>query len=274
MREMVRACVMAIIAVLQMSQSETFGSPGTSEAKAELSKTELPFWKRKPELQKKIREDRAIFVSVRREDLERDPGLMRFTMLGVGLVARPKDFCFRLGQQYHRLIQISDHFRTVNHDPRTNQLFLITEALGYQARMILKLNPVSEDGRSEIQWEVIWGAFKGMTGIIGFEKDGESKTEVSVMAKYEAKELPIPKVLMGFALEVITQKVAEKMRTYIESQPLTALDAPVPPFVPFVVPIGFLGGGGVPLREPAVSPSYKGPKKEKAKRESSSPSER
>lgn len=225
-------------------------------------KAELPFWKRKPELQKKIREDRAIFVSVRREDLERDPGLMRFTMLGAGLVARPKDFCFRLGQQYHRLTQISDHFRTVNHDPRTNQLFLITEALGYQARMILKLNPVSGDRRSEIQWKVIWGAFKGMTGVIGFEKEGEGKTEVSIIAKYEAKELPIPKVLMGFALEVVTQKVAEKMRTYIASQPQTVLEAPVPAFVPFVVPIGT-------LREPAASLE-----KEKAKRESSSPSER
>lgn len=209
--------------------------PDATQKTAKLSvtrdtpKDQQPFWKKNSSVAKKVKDERAIVVSVRNEDVSSHPGLMRFTMLGAGHVAKPKDFCFRLGQQYHRLQQISDHFKTVAYDPARSQVFVVTEALGYQARMLLKLTPVSEDWRSEIQWEVIWGHFKGMTGVIGFERVDEAKTEVSVQAKYEAKELPVPKILLGFALEVITQKVAEKMRTYIEAQPASALDAPQAP---------------------------------------------
>jgi hypothetical protein len=182
------------------------------------SQSELPFWRTRPTLQKKIREERAIVVSVKRENVGRENKLIRFTMNGAGLVAKPKDFCFEVSQRYEKLKEISHHFRTVEFDAKTRQLFLVTEALGYQARMILKLTPVSEDWRSELQWEVVWGHFKGMKGIVGYERIDERRTEVSIQAIFEAAELPLPKILMGFALEVITQKVAEKMRSYIESQ--------------------------------------------------------
>ena len=186
-----------------------------------------PFWKTRPELQEKIREDRAIIVSVKRADL--DGGLIRFTMMGAGEVARPKEFCFAVAQQYEKLKEVSDHFKTVTYDVPSRQLLLITEALGYQARMIMRVQPVAEDWRNELQWEVIWGHFKGMTGYIGFERAEGDKTEVSISAKYEAMELPLPKILMGFALEVITQKVAERMRAFIEAQPTSSAKAPESP---------------------------------------------
>jgi hypothetical protein len=192
--------------------------------------SELPFWRKKPELLKKLRDERDVLVSVKREDLEHPPGFLRFTMAGAGVVARPKEHCFRVSQNYPKLKEISDHFKTVSYDSNTDQLFLITEALGYQARMILKMTPVEEDWRSELQFEVVWGAFKGMKGVLGFEELAPGKTEVSIQAKYEASELPLPRILMGFALEVITQKVAEKMRSYIETQPMqTSQIAPVSP---------------------------------------------
>jgi glucose/arabinose dehydrogenase len=184
--------------------------------------SEQPFWRRRPALMQKIREDREIVVAVRKEDIPNDQ--IRFTMAGAGMVAKPKNFCFGISQQYSRLKEISDHFKTVSYESSTNQLFLVTEALGYQARMLLKILPVTEDWRSELQWEVVWGHFKGMTGLIGFEKLDDSHTEMSFNARYEASELPLPRILMGFALEVITKKVAEKMRAFIESQPASALE--------------------------------------------------
>lgn len=173
-----------------------------------------PFWKSKPALLKKMNEDRAIIVSVNREDSK--DGKIIFTMAGAGVVARDKFACFTLAQDYPKLKEVSDNFRTVTYDASERRLFVITEALGYQARMLMQLTPVSEDWRSEIQWEVIWGSFKGMKGVIGFEKLGPRATEVSFTGRFEATELPIPKFLMGFALEVVTQKVAEKMRSYLE----------------------------------------------------------
>lgn len=177
-----------------------------------------PFWKAKPALMKKMADDRAIIVSVHRDDA--DNGQIVFTMAGAGVVARDKDVCFKVAQDYPKLKEVSDHFQTVTYDPKEQKLFVVTQALGYQARMLMQLTPVSEDWRSEIQWEVIWGSFKGMKGVIGYEKLGTRATEVSFTGRFEAKEFPIPKIIMGFALEVVTQKVAEKMRDYVEAHTL------------------------------------------------------
>lgn len=193
--------------------------------KRDVPASEAPFWKR-PALMQKMRDERAILVAVRKEDIPNDQ--IRFTMAGAGVVDKSKDFCFQIAQQYARLKEISEHFKTVTYDPSSHQLFLVTEALGYQARMILRIVPVSADWRNELQWEVIWGHFQGMTGLIGFEKVNETRTEMSLNAKYEASELPLPRILMGFALEVVTQKVAEKMRAFIEAQPANAAEITKP----------------------------------------------
>jgi hypothetical protein len=174
-----------------------------------------PFWKSKPALMKRMLDERFIAVSVKREDLA--DGRMVFTMAGAGTVNRTKDASFKLAQDYPKLKEISDHFKTVSFDEKSQKLFIVTEALGYQARMLLQLTPVAEDWRSEVQWEVIWGSFKGMKGVIGFERLSPRVTEVSFQGRFESRELPIPAFLMGFTLEVVVQKVAEKMRTYLEA---------------------------------------------------------
>jgi hypothetical protein len=192
-------------------------SPAVLIGKREVVVSDRPFWRKKPELMQKIREERAVLVSVRQEDAPSKQ--VRFLMSGAGSVSRSKDFCFKTAQLYSKLKEVSNHFRDVSFDAKTGQLYLVTEALGYQARMVLRVTPVSEDWRSELQWEVIWGHFKGMSGYIGFESIDSTHTEVSLVSRYQADELPLPRVLMGFALEVITQKVAEKMRHFIEAQP-------------------------------------------------------
>ena len=207
--------------------------------------SQKPFWRSKPALLERMRNDREVIVSVRRETVTRgSQELQNFTMNGGGYVSRPKDFCFTVSQRYDELKNVSDHFKTVQYTPSTQQLFLITSALGWQARMLLQMEPVTEDWRSELQWEVIWGHFKGMKGLIGFEKLDERQTEISLKANYEAKELPLPKILMSFALEVITKKVAEKMRIFIESQPVLAAEEtpepqPTPALNAIRLPKGF-----------------------------------
>jgi hypothetical protein len=179
------------------------------------------FWQKKPELLSKVREERAILVSVRSESAPNDQ--VRFLMAGAGAVSRSRDFCFRLSQKYAKLKEISEHFKQVDFDPGARMLFIVTEALGYEARMAMRITPVTGDQRSELQWEVVQGHFKGMTGWIGFEQIDSQKTEMSLQARYEAAELPLPKFLVGFALEVVLQQVAGKMRAYIEAQPDSAI---------------------------------------------------
>jgi hypothetical protein len=187
-----------------------------------------PFWKSKPELMAKIHDDRAIIVSVKATEIGGADKVQRLTVAGVGDVSKPLAFCFARAQEYTRLPQISDHFKTAIYNEDKRQLSLLTQALGYQARMILQMTPSSSPDHSELTWEVIWGEFKGMHGVFGLERVSDRKTEVSIVGEFEAKKLPLPKILMGFALEVVVQKVAEKMRSYIEGLPDDVSAAPAP----------------------------------------------
>jgi hypothetical protein len=188
-----------------------------------------PFWN-KPALLKKLKEDREVLVSVTTDSLPEtakdQAKRVRFNMSGVGYVRKAKEHCFKLAQEYPRLKEVSDHFKQLEWDAKKSELFIVTEALGYQARMIMKMTPVSEATRDAIQFEVIWGQFRGMKGEIDFDTIDASTTQESLRATYESSSLPLPKILMGFALEVIVQKVAEKMRTYIETHEPTALAVP------------------------------------------------
>ncbi len=195
--------------------------PGKLTVARDTPASQRPFWKSKPEQRKKLYEARAVLVSVRDEKVETADGRkqVRFTIKGAGLVSAPKAFSFATAQEYPKLKEVSGHFKTVAYHAPSRKLFLVMEALGYQARMVLRMRPVSEDWRDELQWDVVWGDFKGMTGVIGFERaEGPSKTEASIEAVYQAAELPLPKILMGLALEAIAQKVAEKMRSLIEGE--------------------------------------------------------
>ena len=173
------------------------------------------FWRRK-DIYREIQEDRKIVVAVRKYDTK--AGLIHFSVRGAGWVSASRDHAVRLAKDYEKLMQISSHFKEVKFDSKDQTLFLHMEAMGYAARMILKINWAENATRSEMQWESIWGSFTGMKGLIGFESMKAGKTEVMLEAEYEAEKLPIPKALMGLALEAVTQKVAEKMRTYIESE--------------------------------------------------------
>ncbi len=186
-----------------------------------------PFWKRKVDLLHRIYDERAIIVSAATETVlvaPASPSLPRseqilFTIRGAGLVNAPKSFAFKTAQEYRKLKDVSSHFKTVEYHEETRKLFLVTEALGWQARMVLLMQPVTSDRRDEIRWDVIWGSFRGMKGMMTFAAaENGRKAETSIEAVYQAETLPLPKILMGFALETIIQKVAEKMRSFIERE--------------------------------------------------------
>ena len=184
---------------------------------AQIARAE-PFWT-KPDVRKRMIDDRAVIFSVK---TGKSPGgKSTFAVRGAGIVAAPRAFAFRAAQRYERLKEISDRFREVKWDEPTKTLFLAAEALGYQARMILKVDAAKAADRDELKWETTWGRLKGMKGAIGFadvESAGKEKTEIDFASDFSADELPLPRGAMGFALEIVAQKVAERMRSYIEAE--------------------------------------------------------
>ena len=188
-----------------------------------------PFWEGKPKIEAKLRDDRAVLVSVRTERGTIDKEADLFSINGVGWVKRSTPVVFELAKRFDRLKEISSYFREVKFDPKTNRVFVICEALGYQARMLVAVEPQNGlragsagDANPSLRFKVIDGHFVGLEGVMAFRplERGASLvglTEVSLRVRHEAREIPIPRILVGFALEVLVQKVAQSMRTYFET---------------------------------------------------------
>lgn len=191
--------------------------------KAETGLVELPapFWAGKPKVREKL-EDRDILVSVRTESGRLDEAASRLVMSGVGWVKRAPGDVFEMAKSFEKLPQVSEHFREVKFDAKTSRLFVISQALGYQARMLFQVQLLEQEKR--IRFHVIEGHFLGLRGEIEMANvlDGKKKpranlTEMSVLMAHEARELPVPKFLIGFALEIVSKNVAQKMRRFFET---------------------------------------------------------
>ncbi|NQZ20057.1 MAG: hypothetical protein HRT44_12495 [Bdellovibrionales bacterium] len=177
---------------------------------------ELPFWRKNKKLYRQIENQRRVVVAVKEES---SLGQKKFRMTGVGAVNVPLYYSVKRVMEFERLPDVSSYFKKVVHKKEKKQIYLVMEALGYQARMLLeyKWQNKGEDLR-QMDWHVIYGPFKGMVGHYQFRAIDSRKTEVSLWSTFVNPQLPVPEFLMKFTLEVIAEKVAQKMRSFIESE--------------------------------------------------------
>ena len=177
------------------------------------SQEELPFWRKKTKLYEQIKTQRRVVVSVKEESGKEG---QKFRMVGAGAVNVPVEFAVKQIMEFEKLPSVSSYFKKVVHKKKEKQIYIVLEALGYQARMRLEYK-WHKDGR-QMDWRVIWGPFKGMLGHYQFQSLSQDQTEVSIWSTFKNPKLPVPQFLMKFTLEVIAEKVAQKMRSFIESE--------------------------------------------------------
>jgi uncharacterized membrane protein len=181
-----------------------------------------PFWKTKPDVQKKISEEGLIVVSAKTTVVQEKPKLYLMKVVTGGAVKTPLDFTFKTISDYSKLKNVDTHFKESIYDKDKKTVYLHMEALGYHAYMHIKLNeidvPDSKGKIKQIHWECIKGQFVGMKGVLQAEEIERQKTEISMTADYRSETLPLPKVLMGLGLEVVGRQVATQMRQYILDQ--------------------------------------------------------
>lgn len=180
-----------------------------------------PFWKTKLDVQKKITQNDLLVVSADTEKIQEKPTRYEMKVVAGGIVRVPLDFAYKTITDYEKLKDVDDHFRESKYDKEKKTLFLHITALGYYAKMLLKINDVEVDNKDkvrQIHWECIEGQFLGMKGVFQVEEIERQKTEISMTAIYKSETLPLPKILMGLGLEVVGRQVAQKMRDYIFDQ--------------------------------------------------------
>lgn len=178
-----------------------------------------PFWRSKAAVAKRILDENLVVVSSDVTDVKGTDKYLLNIVAG-GALDVPLEFAFNEMTKYDDLKKIDTHFEESKYDTKKKILFIKVAALGYYADMHLKLNEVATTSKDtkQVHWECVEGQFKGMKGVFEAKEISSKKTEISMTAKYEAAKIPLPKVLMGFGLEVLGRQTAIKMRDYIKHQ--------------------------------------------------------
>lgn len=178
-----------------------------------------PFWRKKIEVQKRMQNEDLIVVSAKTEKIRNDPKLYEMRVVAGGDVDVPQDFAFEQISNYEDLKKADNHFVEVHYNKDQKKVEIGIEALGYRADMVIRVFEVERktpQGKSrEIHWLCVEKQFKGMKGVFQVLEIGRQKSEISMTAEYSAEKLPLPKVLMGFGLEVIGRQVANQLKRYI-----------------------------------------------------------
>ncbi len=174
---------------------------------------EAPYWRGRPTLYKKVIEDRKVLVAVKSKTQEK---MKTVKMQGVGVVNVPLTFAQKEIMAFEKLPQISPHFDKVVHQPEEKKIDLLVSALGYQTRLILKYSWQEKDKQKQMDWVAVEGPFKGMVGHFQLLPITTRKTEIVLWSSFESTHIPIPAFLLNFTLEVICEKVAQKMRSFME----------------------------------------------------------
>jgi hypothetical protein len=180
------------------------------------SQEELPFWRLKPKLEKQIIENRKIVVSV---DADTQGRASHIRMVGVGAVNVPLYFAVEQIQRFEELTQVSSYFKKVKHDKEKKEVYFHIQALGQQIRFIQKYQwgPRTSEA-AQMDWKITWGKLDGMVGHYKMRQISPMKTEIAIWASMKKLDIPLPEFLVNFTLEVIAEKTAQKMRTFIEKQ--------------------------------------------------------
>lgn len=178
---------------------------------------ENPFWKQKKALYRRIKEERAIIVSVKVKP-EKDSKQKKLIILGGGLINLPQADTFTEAKKLENLSKMSDYVIKSDWQPKLDKFFMHSKAFGYHAKMWMNVNFNDNKDFSEVRWKIVNGTFKGMDGVIRFIPVNSRQTEIGIQAEYDFEKLPIPQFFVEFGLEVAMQKMAARMRGYFESK--------------------------------------------------------
>ena len=181
-----------------------------------LAQEELPFWRTNHNLYKRITQQRKVVVSVK---IETEGNERKIRMLGVGAVNVPIYFAVEQVMQFEELPKVSGYFKKVVHKRDKKEVYFHIEALGSQIRFVKTYKwGVQKPDEAQMDWFVTWGPLKGMAGHYKFRAITPVKTEVAIWASLRKLNLPLPQFLVNFTLEVIAEKTAQKMRSFMEDK--------------------------------------------------------
>jgi hypothetical protein len=169
------------------------------------------FWKNKPELIKKIKEERKIISSATKpKDF--------WWFKGVGDVNAPADFAFSVAQKYERLNEMKEIFQKVEFNKSTQILRLEQKFMGRIMISKFFIEPVVDKNQRYLFFRMMNGPFKNSTGIIEFSDVSSQVSQISAVSRVLGELKWVPDTLFGLAVEGVMHIVASSMRSIIEKE--------------------------------------------------------
>ncbi len=176
---------------------------------------EVPFWKSKEKFYDRVKEG-EILVSVKSVAAAHEGFKNTLYLTGGGHVAAPADFVFATATDFQRVARLSGYITKAEYFSAQHRLELHLSAYGYETRMDLSLKVDKDSSPKTISYHVIQGPLHGLRGAINIVKLSDKRTEVGMYGEYNYDQLSLPQFFVEFGLEVIFQKMAARLRRYVE----------------------------------------------------------
>lgn len=180
---------------------------------------EVPFWKAKEKVYQRIQEERAVIFSVRTEKMANDKQTLLWN--GGGQTSAPLDFTYKTAINIEHVKKGIDYIEEIRWEgppfAPTSRLYVKAKAYGLEAdmRFIMRTTP-----SSALHFEIVEGTLKGAEGdftlVEVVNPDLHKRTEVGMTGHFDYVKFPLPKIFLEFGIEIILQRMAVQMRSYVE----------------------------------------------------------
>lgn len=176
-----------------------------------------PFWKSKERVYERIQQGEVIVV-VKKEKGQEGRAAHRLVDQGGGQVNAPRDFVFKKSLEFEELCKVSGYITKCKYDAAEQKLDMEIKAFGYTAVQKIKLKIDDKSDPRKLGYEILEGPLKGMTGVFDYAEVKGGKTDVGISGDFHYDTLAIPTFFVEFGFEVIFQRMAINLRSYVESE--------------------------------------------------------
>lgn len=170
-----------------------------------------PFWKAKPEVYRKVLEERAVMVSAQSSP--------KIKLTGGGVVEVPNTFAFEEVQKYEKLDAALDFIENVKWDKENSEIDLDVNAFGLNAHLLVAITPsLPTQNPSYLRFVIRKGWMQGLDGRLTLENLNKIRTEVGLDAELNESKGFFSRIFWSLTLEGVMKKTAESIRSYLEKE--------------------------------------------------------
>lgn len=176
-----------------------------------------PFWKAKEKYYERVKEG-EVLVAVKSVAPTSNGVKNTLSLAGGGHVRAPAAYVFATANQFEKVATLTGYIEKAHYDSSKSILSLEISAYGYKTSMDLKVNAMADHEPKIVSFEVVRGPLQGLTARLSFTEISSAKTEIGMSGEYSYDRFPIPRLFLEFGMEVVFQKMAVRLRSFVEEQ--------------------------------------------------------